>query len=835
MKGKQTEKRVSTHLLEVEDYEMVENGFELSNSAGYDFYDQLQIVLADSYYHQYGLEDPDSYMYKYLSNRYQIKSVAVLKLIYESDKEKYDLEIKAGFVADIASGKLSINVGEAQVIEISNFNRNYSLSLEQIKRGDYRKTNTGYNTNLNSVVIKFEEETIMLIEGTNKNEDPSDWSENFNMINNYSLQHGDTPAVYHVALEYYRSLDYNVDRIIGNSQGGGSAVYIGLNEPNVNILAVSPSPQYIKDLDANGEYSNITIVYPSTDPLYNLSEGVGFETVIPGANIAYPEFGLNKFISLNTDPLSLLRLDIMASHGGYQSVVDYNQDGKISKAEEALGIELDDVVARSVFTKQEIGTNTSNGETLVLNSEHMLEFAKYLSRLQFDYLKSIVKRNDMIISASKKHKDNRDYDSRRISDQVYEHLFTSLKQVVEMIDMVERFHTKLLLANISASGLEFASSFSNPPSFPKSIAYTKALSRVITQLDIIYDTHLTRIINSELSQTLRMVIKNRDKFEREFKEVIMSSLLETARFDYVGHNGIHAICDTLISVISIINKELSKLKREANQIEECTIQISKEFESYDKTLAKRISTKSTITAVDSQIRLNTYQSYLQKIDILEKMNVLEQYQTLVDEGTHSLSKLISTVIIAIIDCAKEMLRLKDDILILTDYHQVLNELEAAKNPNYMPFDIHIPKIYGYNLSYDSNMYLGINDTAALTLIGLIKKVLVANDDLVTTIETNICSFGPQIAELENLDLTLIDYLTPRFENFLYDVSELVVQKDLITLNRQILKRVVIEINQAVNTLESQVEFKGKIELLELVYDFQKRCLSLSNLFEDIFN
>lgn len=182
---------------------------------------------------------------------------------------------------------------------------------------------------------------------------------------------------------------------MGNSQGGGTAIYIGIQDPNIEVVAISPVPQYIGDVDKNGSYPNITVIYPSGDPLYNLTKNLGYEVEIPGANIVYVEYGLNKLYEFGKGGGNILSFDLHAAHTGNVSAVDYNSDGKIGKFEENLGLYIDDVIPRSVFTGREIGNNTIGGGVLEMSSEHMNNFADYLKMLHQNYIPEIIDRNTL--------------------------------------------------------------------------------------------------------------------------------------------------------------------------------------------------------------------------------------------------------------------------------------------------------------------------------------------------------------------------------------------------------------------------------------------------------
>ncbi len=803
----------------------------LAGAEGYLVYDDIHNQLCDIFYGTAGIDDPESYISQYMMSTYGVGHNDAKKLFLKNRNTNTEAAT-AAFEADVRSGKVQIVVetasGNVQVLNLDEFNHDYN-------KPSGAKTVEGEEV-FNGVVTVFQDENVLLIEGSNSEKNPSDWDENIDMADNF-LVSGSTPDVYKDGYKYFQEYnasvgaDDKVTKIVGNSQGGGTAVYIGMQDSSVEVLALNPAPQYSKDVDANGNYTNITIVYTSGDPLYNLTAGVGFTTEIPGANIVHVDFGLDKGFASS----GIASADIHAAHTGSISAVDYNEDGKIDEFEQNLGLEVDDVIPRSAFTGKELGTGYKNDKGIVMSSEHMSNFAEYLRVLRERDLADVIDRNKAAYSRNEEKIENRDYEYKFCCRRLFDDTETNVVRLIPVLDGFLEFIDDLESVS-ERFKVNFGAMSNNGFKLPKTEGFLEGISKVLKN----YKAETVLVIGKkrwEYSENTIDFINNRSGFLKNFDEDLSMLLKKYLSLELVPHSGDHAIGYTLKGILDTLNKESEKIVRASANLEDCSRYIGERFESVDKAIAEGINQKYLSGSLtDSEEKVyESQEEYITSLELVDAMTVIEQYEELVSLCCEEVMTLIKTLIEHLLMIGDIILNNKSYIYDILDYEGVYAELENARNPLYGK-DISTGVITDVLLTtvIESNEFYHIADATANSVIDTIEDTFRPKSFFLEKLENNIVELESIMSDAEQFAATLLNYLEPHIETLIYDTIELDVVRDTITLNAQLLSRVDTEISSAYDTLSGQVEFLGKDAMQELVKELKLRVDALMKLHYDIF-
>lgn len=129
---------------------------------------------------------------------------------------------------------------------------------------DIYNEDNGMEYGTDAMLVKNDQEEYALIyTGSDKRNDfINDWVIN-NGRNAFKL---DVPQ-YEEGLELYSDLSvkYDISRIGGVSLGGGVVTYIGINDSNVSVVSINPSPQIFK---IDKDYENIITIVDKRDVLF---------------------------------------------------------------------------------------------------------------------------------------------------------------------------------------------------------------------------------------------------------------------------------------------------------------------------------------------------------------------------------------------------------------------------------------------------------------------------------------------------------------------------------------------------------------------------------------
>lgn len=114
------------------------------------------------------------------------------------------------------------------------------------------------------------EEYALIFTGSDKRNDfMNDWLVN----NGGNLLKFNVPQYSEGNILYQQlSKEYDISRVGGVSLGGGVATYVGINNAEVDVVSINPSPQLIT---TNKEYSNIKTIIDEKDILFSASMAFG--------------------------------------------------------------------------------------------------------------------------------------------------------------------------------------------------------------------------------------------------------------------------------------------------------------------------------------------------------------------------------------------------------------------------------------------------------------------------------------------------------------------------------------------------------------------------------
>lgn len=805
----------------------INTGSDLADYEGYIFYDNIQVKLSEVFYGEDGIESQDSYLYKYMLETHGNTYSDIVEE-YRNNEEMYKEEAKRAFEEAVSKGEIKIVVRhDGQEIVINNieeYNREYADNIENIKN---EGKNTGDNTSLNAVVINTGGETVGFIEGSNSKHDFEDWYTNLDMSEDFLLSEGSTSQVYLDGWKYIKNYNENNDvkvtKVVGNSQGAGTAVYIGMQDQSIEVVAISPSPQYVGDIVENKEYSNITIIYPSGDPLYNLTKGLGYTVDIPGANIVYVDYGLNKLFNFNDENSNILSLDLNAAHAGDVSAVDYDGNDFVDEDEKTLGIYLDDVIPRSVFTGKEIGTNTSGGEEIVISSDNMNNFADYLKKLHQVDIPDIIARNTKANEINETKIADCNYNQQLFRCNLVIDVVNNTKDLMDVLDDSTGFMFELTEdCSSKLGGINLALLGTNGFKLEKTEEFLESLRNILTTVN--FDFGGTSNTSSTVSADQLYFYRNRDLLIDDFEEKVKEIINNVLKLDYVGHKGTYAIGHTLKGIFEVFKMEQEKLVAESLNLESCSRFIAQKFDSLDKAMEQAINDNyMSNTLTDSEELVYEKQElYICSLGLTENMNVVEQFEVLMDEAKTLIQELVDKTLDQVIYFANILIKHDKDLNVIFRFEEVYDEIERAKLPE---------KDDGI---FGSGWYVGIVDGAAIEIKSLIEKSFRPNKDKIDLVKRALTTLPSLVTDAEKFKSTFSDYIEPSIDSLLYDSFSLSAQRDTFELNSQVLQRVDAEIKQASNTLNSQVEFMAKASLLELVKELGLRINALSLLHQDVF-
>lgn len=314
---------------------------------------------------------------------------------------------------------------------------------------------------------------------------------------------------------------------------------------------------------------------------------------------------------------------------------------------------------------------------------------------------------------------------------------------------------------------------------------------------------------------------NRKSFIEDFGNNIGEVVDDFLQIDYVGHKATYAIGHTLQGIFEAFRLEQDKLTNECLNLEACTRFIADRFDYVDKAISDSINEKylNNSMSEDDEMIYESQDNYVNNLALTENMNVIEQFEILVDEGVELIKGLIAHILDQLVYFANIMIKYESELNDIFDYESVYLEINGKKNEE--------KEFFG-------GWYDGIVDKAAREILKLIEETLRPNSNQFELAKEAHESLPTLVADAENFKSALAEYIEPSIESLLYDSFDLSLIRDSLTLNSQVLLRMNTEINQACETLDGEVQFMGKDALKELVKELGLRINALSTLHQDVF-
>lgn len=478
----------------------------------------------------------------------------------------------------------------------------------------------------------------------------------------------------------------------------------------------------------------------------------------------------------------------------------------------------------------------------------MDNFADYLKKFREVDLDEIIVRNDLASEKNLEKIANKWQSSIVCCDSLACVIEMNISKIIEKLDVFTRF-MDLLVANTGRFGpyLFGAELLTNGFSLPITENFLESLNRILSSFESEvmnvslewYNSNNQSIYVNEILNSNNPIdfLMHRSIFMDAYKDKLSELLVETMQLDFVGHDGSYAIGDTLEKILNTFKIEQEKILKESLNIEECARFIGEQFESLDNNIAKIIDQKycSNQLSVSEELVYQSQDEYIKSLSLLEEMNVIEQFETLVQEGVEATMALLRLVVDQLVYYGEFILKHKYSVEAILNYGAVLSEIESKKNPNYGKTERIISDVDGtfYDV-VDNDEYFGIEDFVARLLIEQINAIFTPQTELIEMVRQAVYQLPTILSDVEAFKSTFENYVTPSVETLLYDSFDLDVVRDTIRLNSQVMQRVDTELSQAMETMSDEVTFAGKEGLKELVKELGFRVSALKKLHQDVF-